>query len=37
MALDLLPEFQEFLRAKKIVSDKHIPFYAQWGKKSGRC
>jgi integron integrase len=30
MAVDLLPEFQEFLKHKKIVPDKQIPFYAQW-------
>jgi hypothetical protein len=30
MAVDLLPEFQEFLKQKKIVPDKQIPFYAQW-------
>ncbi len=30
MAADVLPEFQEFLKHKKIVPDKQIPFYAQW-------
>ena len=30
MAVDLLPEFQEFLKQKRIVPDKQIPFYAQW-------
>ena len=30
MAVQVLPEFQAFLRTKKIVPDKQIPFYAQW-------
>lgn len=33
MAFDVLPEFQAFLRTKKIVPDKQIQFYALWASK----
>jgi integron integrase len=33
MADDLLPEFQDFLKARKIVPDNQIPFYARWVSK----
>lgn len=28
----LLPEFQEFLRSRRLVHDKYIPFYAHWAR-----
>ena len=30
MSTKALPEFQEFLRARKIVPDRNVPFYAHW-------
>jgi len=30
MSTKALPEFQEFLRARKIVPDRKAPFYAHW-------
>ena len=27
---DVLPEFQEFLRSRRFVQEKYIPFYAYW-------
>ncbi len=29
----LLPEFQEFLRLRRFVNEKYIPFYAHWASK----
>ena len=29
----ILPEFQEYLRSKSIVTEKYIPFYAHWASK----
>jgi len=33
MISEILPEFQEFLLAHKLVSEKNIPFYALWVSK----
>lgn len=33
MHRNVLPEFQTFLRERKIVKEKHIPFYAYWVQK----
>lgn len=33
MISEILPEFQEFLLANKLVSEKNIPFYALWVSK----
>ena len=30
MSIKALPEFQEFLRARKIDPDRKVPFYAHW-------
>jgi hypothetical protein len=31
MAKDIiLPDFQEFLRPRKLVPDKNIPYFAHW-------
>ena len=30
MSTKVLPEFQEFLRARKIAPDRKVPFYAHW-------
>jgi hypothetical protein len=30
MSTKALPEFQEFLRARKIIPDRKVPFYAHW-------
>jgi hypothetical protein len=30
MADDLLPEFQNFLKTRKLDADNQIPFYARW-------
>ena len=29
----VLPEFQEYLRAKSLVNEKYISFYAHWASK----
>ncbi len=29
----MLPEFQEYLRSKSLVTEKYIPFYAHWASK----
>ncbi|HDH12397.1 MAG TPA: hypothetical protein ENG83_09445 [Nitrospirae bacterium] len=29
----VLPEFQEYLRAKSLVHEKYISFYAHWARK----
>ena len=33
MKSDVLPEFQEYLRSKSLVNEKHIAFYAHWASK----
>jgi len=30
MSTEALPEFQKFLRSRKIVPDRKVPFYAHW-------
>ena len=29
----ILPDFQAFLRSRKLVPEKHIPYYANWAGK----
>jgi len=29
----ILPDFQAFLRSRKLVPEKHIPYYAHWASK----
>jgi len=29
----ILPDFQAFLRSRKLVAEKHIPYYAHWASK----
>ncbi len=33
MENQLLPEFQEFLRSRRLVNKKYIHFYAYWASK----
>jgi len=33
MKNQILSEFQKYLRSKSLVSDKYIPFYANWASK----
>jgi len=33
MKKQILPEFQQYLRLKSLVTEKYIPFYAQWASK----
>lgn len=42
MKNDILPEFQEFLRTRRLVQKKYISYYAYWASKffnysSGLC
>jgi hypothetical protein len=30
---DILPDFQKFLIERKLVQQKHIPFYALWASR----
>jgi len=29
----ILPDFQAFLRVRKLVPEKHIPYYTHWASK----
>jgi hypothetical protein len=31
--MNFLPDFQEYLRLKSLVTEKYIPFYAYWARK----